>query len=170
MLVQVLGTVFRLMETHEERWMSTSDTRDVPLFGFRYDVGLDPVRVDVARMIDHYRRGAAELMDLWHLVFQPADSAHLSAAAASDDAAFRIDDDLWARLVFDLASAFHHRVMDRDSLLLAALPLYMGRVASFVNETLNAPASDVDAVIERLCRSFERQKDYLRHRWREPPR
>jgi hypothetical protein len=109
-------------------------------------------------------------MDLWRLVFQPADSAHLSAAAASDDAAFRIDDDLWARLVFDLAAAFHHRVMDRDSLLRAALPLYMGRVASFVNETLNAPVSDVDAGIEHLCLSFERQKDYLRHRWKEPPR
>lgn len=170
MLVQVLGTVFRLMETHEQRWVSTSHTRDVPIFGFRYDVGLDPVRVDVARMIDHYRRGAAELMGLWHLVFQPADSARLSAAAASDDAAFRIDDDLWARLVFDLGSAFHHRVMDRDSLLRAALPLYMGRVASFVNETINAPVSDVDAGIEHLCLSFERQKDYLRHRWKQPIR
>jgi glucosylglycerate synthase len=167
MLVQVLGTVFRLMETHEAQWQTIVSTRDVPLFGFRYDVGLDPVRVNVSRMIEHYRRGVAELMDLWQAVFQPADRASLLAAAVRDEKAFSLDDELWVRLVYDLATAFHHRVMDRDILLRAALPLYMGRVASFVLEMCDAQAADVDARIERLCQSFEDQKDDLRRRWTE---
>jgi hypothetical protein len=40
MLVQVLGTVFRLMETHTDWWQSIRESKPVPIMGFRYDVGL----------------------------------------------------------------------------------------------------------------------------------
>lgn len=169
MLVQVVGTVFRLMETHEKRWQAGNLTEDVPLFGFRYDVGLDPVRVDVGKMIDHYRRGVADLMGIWEKVFGPADRARLTAAAKAEQREFSLPDDLWVRMVYDLAAAFHHRVMDRDTLLRAALPLYMGRVASFVLEVFDAQAAQVEERIERLCLAFEEQKDYLRRRWAETP-
>ena len=55
-----------------------------------------------------------------------------------------IGDDLWARLVYDLAAAYHHRVSERDALVRATLPLYMGRVASFVLEMADADASCVE--------------------------
>jgi hypothetical protein len=164
MLVQVLGTVFVLMEDHEAVWRSTTESVDVPMFGFRYDVGLDPIRVDVERMIAHFRRGVADLAELWKKVFSRAD-LDLLRRAASGDGRFLLDDDLWVRIVFDLAAAHSRRVMDRDHLLRASLPLYMGRVASFVLDLQDADVDGVEARIERACLVFERDKDYLRRRW-----
>ena len=135
------------------------------MVGFRFDVGLDPVKVNPARMIDHFRRGVRDLGGLWSTMFPRADLEQLRQAASGADDRFSIGDELWARLVYDLAAAFHRRVPDREALVRAALPLYMGRVASFVLEMADADAARVEARIEQLCGVFERQKDYLRQRW-----
>ncbi len=165
MLVQVLGTVFRLMETHEARWQAVEATEAVPIVGFQYGVGLDPIRVDPGRMIDHFRRGVRDLAEIWGTMFDRDVLARLRGAGTGDGHTLVIDDDLWTRLVHDLAAAHHHRVRDRDALVRSTLPLYMGRVASFVIEMADADAADVEARLERLCLTFEHQKDYLRRRW-----
>jgi len=72
---------------------------------------------------------------------------------------------LWVRLVYDLAAAYRNRVSDRDALVRSTLPLYMGRVASFVIEMAEADAAEVETRLERLCLAFEAQKDHLRRRW-----
>jgi hypothetical protein len=167
MLVQVLGTVFRLMETHAERWQSVQQSQPVPIVGFRYDVGLDPIKVNPARMIDHFRRGVRDLESVWQTMFDRADLDKLKNAASSVNEDFAIGDELWARLVYDLAAAFHHRVRERDALVRSTLPLYMGRVASFVMEMADADASQVEERLERLCAIFEQEKDYLRRRWKD---
>jgi len=165
MLVQVLGTVFRLMETHEDSWLAVEGSRPVAVLGFRYDVGLDPIRVNAPRMVEHFRRGVRDLDTIWGTMFDKADMARLKSIAARGDGECAIDDQLWVRLVYDLAAAYHVRVTERDDLVRATLPLYMGRVASFVIEMADADARQVEARIERLCETFEQEKGYLRRRW-----
>ena len=167
MLVQVLGTVFRLMETHADSWQSIEGSQPVAMVGFRYDVGLDPIRVNPQRMIDHFRRGVRDLESIWRTMFTSADLDQLKEAAARVDGECAIGDRLWARLVYALAAACHHRVPERDALVRATLPLYMGRVASFVIEMADADAGQVETRLEQLCAIFEQEKDYLRRRWTE---
>ena len=50
MLHQVVGSVFALMGEYEAVWLGQADSQDVDLFGFRYDVGLDPIEVNTERM------------------------------------------------------------------------------------------------------------------------
>jgi glucosylglycerate synthase len=165
MLVQVLGTVFRLMETHADRWQSVRGSAPVPIIGFRYDVGLDPIKLNPARMVDHFRRGVRDLESIWKTMFDRADLDELKNAASLADRDFVVGDELWVRLVYDLAAAYHHRVSERDALVRSTLPLYMGRVASFVMEMADADALQVETRIEQLCTVFEQQKDDLRRRW-----
>ena len=165
MLVQVLGTVFRLMETHADRWQAVQGSEPVPIVGFRYGVGLDPIKVNPARMLDHFRRGVRDLESIWQTMFDRSDLARLKEAASKTGAAFAIDDRLWAHLVYDLAAAYHLRVSERDALVRSTLPLYMGRVASFVMEMADADAGQVETRLEQLCTIFEQEKDYLRRRW-----
>jgi hypothetical protein len=165
MLVQVLGTVFRLMETHADRWHAVQGSESVPIIGFRYDVGLDPIKVNPGRMIDHFRRGVRDLESIWQTMFERADMNRLKEAAAATGGGFAIDDTLWAHLVYSLAAAYHRRVSERDALVRSTLPLYMGRVASFVMEMADADAGQVETRLEQLCTIFEQEKDYLRGRW-----
>jgi len=170
MMVQVVGTVFALMETYAGRWRESNGSCEAPVYGFRFDVGLEPIAVDVNRMVDRFRQAVTELSGLWDGVFAAEDLERLRALATAGPGRFHLDDDLWVTLIFDLACAYHRRVMDRDHLVRSALALYLGRVASFVQEVQECTAPEVDASIERLRHAFEAHKGYLIGRWEEAGR
>jgi hypothetical protein len=45
------------------------------------------------------------------------------------------------------------------------IPLYLGRVASFVKENQESSAREVEEKIESLCKIFEEMKPYLIETW-----
>jgi glucosylglycerate synthase len=165
MLVQVVGTVFTLMETHEASWRTIDGSCDTPVFGFRFDVGLEPVQVDVERMIGRMRAGVRDLREIWSLVIDPADLDRLQAMVEAEPEQFRFPDDLWVRVIFAFARAHRRPALDRRQLVRSLLPLYMGRVASWVIETWGSDAGDVDMRIERLRGCFESGKPGLAEAW-----
>jgi glycosyltransferase involved in cell wall biosynthesis len=165
MFTQVVATVFGLMETYEATWQAFPPSEPVPLVGFPFGVGLEPVSVDVGRMMNIFRAGEANLQEVWQRVFARDDLAALAALAKNGGASHRLDDRLWARLVYDLACAYHARLIDRQHLVKASLPLYMAWVASFVGQVAECGAADVDDRIEQLCLAYEAEKPYLVKRW-----
>jgi hypothetical protein len=168
MLQQVVGSVFSLMGEYEPAWMRIEGSEPADLFGFRYDAGMDPVSVNVERMIEVFRRGCGELGEIWEAVLSAGTFHSVQAISRNRPApasAFHIDDDLWVRIIYDLAVSHHRHPISRTHLLGSFRPLYIGRVASFVNETREMNADEVEDRIEQLCLSFEHQKPYLIQRW-----
>jgi hypothetical protein len=55
--------------------------------------------------------------------------------------------------------------MDRTHIIKSMTPLYLGRTASFVMETFNCTAAEVENRIELLCLEFENLKPYLVECW-----
>jgi hypothetical protein len=169
MLQQIVGAVFLLMEEYQWAWTRGLGSTPVDLFGFRLDAGLDPVRVDLQPMLDTFRRGCRDLTAIWELALpREALRAVLSLGYSLQDGrgAFHFPDELWARIIADFACAHHARPFERGHLLRSLVPLYLARVASFVIETENLFAKEVEQRIERLCLSFEQTKPYLISRWR----
>jgi len=170
MLHQVVGSVFMLMQEYEPVWMGEKKSQPAELFGFRYDVGLDPVAVNVERMIQAFRRGCHDLEEIWRLALDPATYSAIEelakpAGAGDGDKAFHLNDDLWARVVLDFAAAYHAKPLARGQIMCSLTPLYLARVASFVLETEAMLAADVEELIERLCQKFDELKPYLIERW-----
>jgi glycosyltransferase involved in cell wall biosynthesis len=165
MLIQVVSSVFDLMETYEARWPTVGAPQAVPLFGFPHGVGLEPVRVNVERMLANFRQAARDLAEVWAECLEPATLRDIVALARSPDP-FRYPDELWVRTVFDFAVGYHRRVLPPDQLLRSLVPLYLGRTASFVLETAEATAEEVEAIIVRLADTFVSEKPYLVSRWR----
>ena len=79
-------------------------------------------------------------------------------------------DAVWARIVYDFVLAHRSRVMDRDHLLRALTPLYLGWLASYVLQVRDASAAEAEQRIDALCIAYETQKAYLISRWRWPDR
>lgn len=167
MLQQVVGSVFTLMQEYESAWTRISGSRDIDLFGFRYDVGLDPIEVNLERMLVNFRRGCDELGEVWKLALGPETMEQVDALAhaSSTPDTFHFADDLWVRVIFDFAAAHRRRRLDRGTLLRSLTPLYIGRVASFVIETRDLSAAEVDQRIENLCLAFEEMKPRLIAQW-----
>ena len=177
MLEQVVGSVFSLMQTYEPVWREHSGSVPAELFGFRYDVGLDPVEVNTERMVNAFWRGCRELHEVWGMALQPdtlAGLENMQRSARQETAGrFHLDDDLWARIILDFACSYKREALSRGIIMRSLTPLYLGRVASFVQETRNLVSAEVEDKIEQLCLKFEGLKPYLARHWgqeREPER
>jgi hypothetical protein len=138
----------------------------VPLFGFKYEVGLEPIHINLEKMIASFKQGL-ELRSIWKHFLSEATIEELRVISESSQIAF--PDGLWARVVYDFAVAHHRRVMAREHLLSSLTPLYLGKVGALFVDIRDSSHADVEARIERLCVEFEQAVPYLIQRWRAQP-
>ncbi|HMK57397.1 MAG TPA: glycosyltransferase [Dissulfurispiraceae bacterium] len=165
MLYEVTGAAFDLMETYADVWNKISGSEEVPSYGFQYAVGLEPVSVNLERMVDKFRLGVEELGPMWKEVLSPDIIDFLYEAKKVSVDKFHIPSEAWAEIVYSFAVGVHRKVMNKQHLLKSLTPLYMGRTASFVIETADSDSSEVELRIEELCRIFEHKKNLLTAEW-----
>lgn len=165
MLYQVVGATLDLMETYENVWKVIRKSEPVETFGFRYAVGLEPVSVNIDRMIDKFRLGVKELGDIWNEFLPKRIIKSLKVISALGKDNFSISDDIWVEIIYCFALAAHRKIINKEHLLKSLTPLYIGRTASFVIETWESNAQEVEDRIEKLCMFFEKKKSILSENW-----
>ncbi len=165
MFAQVVSSVYGMMGKYEPLWKEVKETQAVPTFGFHYEVGLEPVSVNIERMVGNFRLGVKDLMEIWGKALTHETAHWLESIGRLSDEAFSFPKDLWVRIIYDFATIYHRGSFHRDHLLKSMIPLYLGRVASFVKENLRSSAGEVEEGIESLCKVFEEMKPYLIERW-----
>jgi glycosyltransferase involved in cell wall biosynthesis len=165
MFVQVVGSLFTLTERHFEDWKDVMETVEAPTLGFKYYAGLEPINVNVDRMIDHFKLGVENLKGVWES-FIVEDNIHiLEGIAKKGPENFRIPNELWVSIVYEFVLAYHHQKIATDHLLKSLIPLYMGRNASFFLEVARCNNDEAEEIIEQLCLEYEKQKRYLLEAW-----
>jgi len=167
-LETVLTILFDRMERSAAFWQKVRGSEPVPWFGPPFEIESECSEINRKPMIDSFRQGCHDLVGLWRLVLPPATLLELHRTERQADSVFRFADDLWARVIYDFALGYHLRVMGRDHLLRAIVPLYLGWAASFIGEMEQAAGSEVEERFERLSIQFEGQKRYFISRWRWP--
>ena len=169
MLHQVVGSVFRLMQEYAPVWMARKGSQEADLFGFRFGVGLDPIEVNTDRMLQIFKRGCEELGEVWSMALSPETFAAVNTVAGQADGKGKcdLDNELWARIIYDFAAAYKREPVERGHLLRSLTPLYLARVASFVFRTRTLASDEVEEEIEQLCVSFEQKKPDLVRRWNQ---
>jgi glycosyltransferase involved in cell wall biosynthesis len=165
MLYQVVGSTFDLMDNYSNIWKKVGESEPVPTFGFHYDVGLEPVTVNLDRMIDRFCLGVQELGFVWKDILPASLFDFFRDLTAVSQENFAISDEAWADTVYSFALAAHKKTLNREHLLRSLTPLYIGRVASFVMETKDSTAIEVEQKIEALCKVFESKKKALLSNW-----
>ena len=165
MLYQVVGAAFDLMETYSDVWKTIKGSEPVLTYGFQYAVGLESVSVNLQRMIERFRLGVKELMEIWKEFFPEEVIQFLYKAEKMPEENFCMPDDIWVEIIYNFALATHRQVFNREHLLKSLTTLYLGRVASFVIETWESSAEKVEEKMEQLGMAFEEKKDYLVNQW-----
>ncbi len=165
MFCQVVGSVFGLMETHQAVWQGMQGSEPVPIFGFPFEVGTEPISVNVERMIQAYCQAITDLHEIYEGFLAPETLVALGAGTRQPHDDFHIPNGLWVHVIYEFAAAWQHRALDREHLLESLVPLYLGRTASFVLEVRDSTAAEVEQHIEQLCSVFEAEKPYLAERW-----
>ncbi len=195
MFRQVVGTILRLAVERPGAWLEIKGSHDVPAYGFERLIDPPPLEVNAVRLLDEFHAGSLTLGETWRRALDPDTAAAVVALAAEAgpiaDAAsrrlglggesdathpttlqmaealagFDFPDDLWARVVYDLVIATRRGEFDTSQLTAALVPIYFGRVASFVVENRHLDTADAEERVERQAREFERLKPYLVERW-----
>ncbi len=94
------------------------------------------------------------------------DDARTSTGALAEAlAAFHFPDDCWARIVYDLVVAARSPDAPVERYVAALVPIYFGRVGSFIIENRTQTTEQAEERVERQAREFELLKPYLIERW-----
>ena len=165
MLYQVVNAAFDLMENYKEVWKQVRGSEIVPAFGFQYTVGLEHMTVNVDRMLNVFREGIENLRDIWTDVLGAGDFRDVEALLRKSNKEFFFPNALWTRSIYDYAIAFHKKKLPAQQLVKSLTPLYLGRTASFIKDVADKSAVEAELEIEKLCKSFEENKEYLIRSW-----
>lgn len=166
MMIQVVSTLFALTGKHSSVWQGVRGSQEVPTFGFRYQVGLEPVKVSVDKMLNVFRLGVKDLCPIWTEVLGKGDCREIEALSGLPDGEFRFPAGLWTMVIYDYAAAFLKRKMPAEHLVRSLVPLYLGKTASFVLEACDMDHREAEREIDKLCLEFEDRKDYLANNWK----
>jgi hypothetical protein len=169
-LAGVLGTVFHEMALHAARWQRVRGSCPVATTGEELlpDEGAHPP--PTAPLVAAFGLGAQDLRRVWGPVLPPQALHALQRLPRDPPEAFRFPDRLWARVIYDFAVGWRVKALDRPQLLRSLTPLYLGWVASYVNEVAPLDAAGAAERLESLCQVFEAEKPFLISRWRWPDR
>lgn len=165
MLAEVTGALFGLMEAHPDSWQPVTGSRPVPIFGFQYETGVEPVHVNVDRMLAVFFQGMQDLEPLWSRMLSADTMNGIRALTGQSSSAFQMPDPLWVRIIYDAALSHRKGQLPKEHLLKALTPLYLGRTASFVLQTQGLTTAEAEHHVEALCQAFELHKDYVVTRW-----
>ncbi len=164
---QVVGTMFHLMEVFADFWTGVRWSRPTAVTGFEDTNGESPppVTIDKARLHRAFSDGFPGQGPVWKRVL-PADVlTKLTEIEALGFDGFDFPTVVWARVLFEFALAWRRKTVDRASLLDALVPLYSGKVLSYVLKTEWMSTHQAEDFIEEECRLFEENKPYLTERW-----
>jgi hypothetical protein len=167
MMVQVVSTVFELMERYESTWSQVEGSSPSKVFGFPYTVGLEAVTVKLERLAAIFAQAAEDLPSVWRTFLSGTSLAAIEKAVQKRTAP-DLPDKAWVRIVYEAAAGCHHALLPTETLIKSLVPLYLGKVATFVQETRGGSDEDAEARLEELALEYERSKEFLRMVWRGP--
>jgi glucosylglycerate synthase len=156
---------FWCLESTESYWLKGIDPEPLKTIGPDHQLNSEPVRVDRKKLFHLYRTGVAGLSEILRSILSPDTHAELVRLASFEENAFRLSNSLWVRTIFEFAAAYHHSVINRDHLVQAFVPLYRGRVHSFLTVHRSGDSEAMEADLEDLCQEFVRQRNFFIERW-----
>jgi glycosyltransferase involved in cell wall biosynthesis len=195
MFRQVVGTILRLAVEYSDEWLPIRGSHPIPAYGFERIIDPPPLEVNTLRLLSEFHAGSLTLVDMWRSMLSPesldavlelaeeagrlGDVARAKLGIGGDVAsttattlemaeaasAYHFPDDLWAKVIFDLVLTARNPPHPLESLVAALVPIYFGRVGSFVIENRHITTEQAEDRVERQAREFELLKPYLVQRW-----
>ena len=163
---QVVSSLFSCLDKHAPQWMPREPSAPLPVTGAEAARDTEAPSLDPVRLGESFCRDVRDLRPVLESILAPNTAAQLSTIAESESVeALRYVDDVWIATVYDFLAAHHLGVMDRAHVTQALMPLYLGRVASFLIRHAESAPAEVEQDLERLSQQFERARPYLIERW-----
>lgn len=161
-----LSSLFWCVESTESFWLGEAEPEPLHTIGPDHQLTNESIRIDRKKFLEMFKSGVAELSQILAAILDADTHAELIRLAGTGESEFRLGNPLWVRIIYECASAYHHSVMNREHLVQAMIPIYRGRVYSFLAQHRSSGAEAMEADLEDLCREFANQKAFFIERWK----
>lgn len=166
MFIQVVGTIFTLMEFYAPYWKESSESKEVEFYGELLEEEPPELKIDHAALIEYFRLGYANFSTLWKgHIDEESFSVITDLASKEETEFFRMPTETWVRIVYRYAILFHNTERQRFKILNTMIPLYYARVASLVQVLSEKSSQEAEAFYEEQAQAFEREKKILIENW-----
>jgi len=170
MFRQVVGTIFKLMEEHEDYWTTITGSKEVTTFGEYLDTAIKPFELNQDALIEYFLLGNYNFNGVWEKIVESDDLyiiRELVKRGTKNN--FILPQESWVRIVYRYAQAVHMTPRQKFKLIDTLIPLYYARVASLVNELQDKSVEESERYFDEQARVFEKMKGYLVDIWGKPP-
>ncbi|MBC7131331.1 glycosyltransferase, partial [Candidatus Bathyarchaeota archaeon] len=166
MFREVAGALFSCIDHYEKCWKRELKFKQPEIIGRERDFNLarpEPIMVDPRSLLRRYKRSVNHYVDVYRKIL-PNDMLQIITALSKAEAKnFVFPAEAWAKIVFLFASAFKNWGDDgREALLDALRVLWIGKVGSFVLESLELDDLEAEKLINQEMKVFvELRKVFL---------
>jgi glycosyltransferase involved in cell wall biosynthesis len=170
MFRQVVGSLFALAGQYRDRWSAVDGVVDPPTFGLRAAFSVEPVSVSLTRLTWKFIEGYVRHESLWREVMSEETMSEVVRSideASERQEGFRLDGELWIRIVYEFLIAYNRRRADPELVLDSLIPLYFARTASYVQEVAELTNEEAETAVDSLVDVAVRFKPYLERGWQK---
>jgi hypothetical protein len=164
--IQIVGTIFRMMDIYHKRWPDSKPTRSIPFYATAPVP--EPTRllgaINADMLNDAFISAGRRYRRLWRAMLAPGNVEEVIELANKPRGGMHFAGELWARVVFDAAVIYSKGENDPDKVVAGLLPLYYARVATILRET-GGKYEAIEKAVQEQALFFEQEKQYLVHRW-----
>lgn len=165
---QIMSTTFDLMELYVDFWRQVKWSKPTALAGTdAEDVETPlPVEINMNRLYDRFVQAFDGYYRVWDKTFDQTVCRKLHEIKEMGMQHFSIPTQTWARILFDASIAYRQASESkRTDLLDSLLPLYLGKVLTFVKKTERMSVQQAEDYVESECTVFEECKPHLIKIW-----
>ncbi len=165
---EVISTIFDLMQVYQGFWEQVKWSKPTALSGTDLQEVETPLPVDIntKRLHEMFVEGFDKYNGLWERVYGPMVVPKLQEIRSMGLQHFSFPTQTWLTILFDSAVAYRRMPPDeRLNLLDGLLPLYLGKVLSYVKKTERMSLQQAEEHIENECMMFEENKPYITKVW-----
>jgi hypothetical protein len=166
---QVVATVFELMMFFSNTWARVKWSKPTAIFGFGMGEVEAPAPLEVPEADLHraFVLGFVQYQRLWKSCLGNNIYNKLGEIREMPMAQFSFPSELWARILFRYAISYKNKVVDRRLLIQSLMPIFLGKMLSFIKKTERMSIQQAEEYIENECMIFEEMKPYLLSEWGE---
>jgi glycosyltransferase involved in cell wall biosynthesis len=164
MFHEVSGAMFSCTEFYENAWCNVQGSKSVETIeGQVYMVAPEEIQVDSKKLLQEYRAGFQMFRYIYKKVLDPELLRNIKISRIKKEGHFEFPNEYWAKCVYSFAAAFKKetKLQEKDTLLEALRILWIGKLASFILETIEFDAKEAEDHIEEEANVFEEFKYYL---------
>ena len=159
MFTQVTGTLFTQILKYEKLWRERKKIVPVKIEGNPFDVETEDIVVDTDILFEKFTNGLNTYKDAYLTILKRENYDAISNLKTKEN--FHISPTLWSHIIYDYIAAFGEK---GENIIETLLPLYFGKILSFINQTKDMHTNDAEKLIIEQSDIFWKERDYLINR------